>query len=439
MKKLLGCFVIFVTLGFIYAPTVGAGELPVLPTDVIEARPNNTFVGIEGHFNCSDQQEAIDAINKLRKEACENHYINPVTMKPLKKSDYVPVEWSTELERRARIRACESTLAESHTRMFDLSFFYDNTDSYSDRMQKMEPYIGNTEIEDVDDSWECLAGPGYSLVSAVYNWECEKQAWIDQDKNVITGHYTTMISPYVRYVGMGAFELSDMGNIEFGGSCACGLFAGEDATVTHKEFLDDPGECIQTIEVRNSALSDPVLIYEDTLIYKKASRIHIGWEVTDKVGTVNGYMLGDISYISMSDSITVKENGILIPKKMGRNRAKVICTLPDGEVKGFTIWINCIPKKTKITSLTAGSKSVKVEWKKMKGITGYEIECIDYVHPWRQTKLVNVDGAEKTSYTFTGLDPSLDYSFSIRTYKKVNGETYYSEYPQKYKTCKPKS
>ena len=75
----------------------------------------------------------------------------------------------------------------------------------------------------------------------------------------------------------------------------------------------------------------------------------------------------------------------------------------------------------------------------MKGITGYEIECLDYMHPWRQTKLVNVDGADKTSYTFTGLDPTLDYSFSIRTYKKVNGETYYSEYPQKYKTCKPKS
>ena len=94
--------------GFVIAETVNAGELPVLPTDVVEARPGNTFVGIRGHYNCSDQQEAIDAINELRKEACDNHYINPNTGKPLKKSDYKPVEWSTELERRARIRACEA-------------------------------------------------------------------------------------------------------------------------------------------------------------------------------------------------------------------------------------------------------------------------------------------------------------------------------------------
>ena len=424
--------------GFVIAETVNAGELPVLPTDVVEARPGNTFVGIRGHYNCSDQQEAIDAINELRKEACDNHYINPNTGKPLKKSDYKPVEWSTELERRARIRACEATLVEGHSRMYDLSYFNENMDSDT-RRQEMEKYVGNTEIEHVEYFSENLAGPGYSLTSGVGNWELfEKEAWINQVENSFTGHYTSMIDPDVKYVGLGAFELSDMGDIEFGGSCTCGLFSAQE-NVEHTEFLDDPGECIQTIEVRNSALSEPVLIYEDTIIYKKPSAIHLGWEVTESVGIVDGYMLGNVSYSSNSNRITIKENGAIISKKIGQCRAKVTCTMPDGESETFVMESTCIPKKTKIISLSAEKKAVKVKWNKMKGITGYEIECIDYCHPWRQTKLVNIDGADKTSYTFTGLDPSLDYSFCIRTYKKINGEIYYSEYPQIYKTKKPKS
>ena len=95
----------------------------ILPTDVTTAAEGNALVGVEGSF-ATDVQEAIDLVNKYRLEACTNGYPNPNNPeKKLTKSDYVPIQWSSDLEYIARIRAAEASVYASHKRPKGYSCF----------------------------------------------------------------------------------------------------------------------------------------------------------------------------------------------------------------------------------------------------------------------------------------------------------------------------
>ena len=84
----------------------------ILDTDVSEASKGCTLYGAYGTFY-SQAQEALDQINRYRKEACEEGDVpdprDPTRM--LTPSDYVPLKWSTDMERIARIRAAEAGYA----------------------------------------------------------------------------------------------------------------------------------------------------------------------------------------------------------------------------------------------------------------------------------------------------------------------------------------
>jgi hypothetical protein len=92
------------------------------------------------------------------------------------------------------------------------------------------------------------------------------------------------------------------------------------------------------------------------------------------------------------------------------------------------------PKSTSITKLTAGKKSLKVRWKKQttkmskKHIAGYEIQVATNKAFTKNVKTKFVKGYKASSKTIKKLKSKTTYYVRVRTYIKVNGKTYYSNW-----------
>lgn len=85
------------------------------------------------------------------------------------------------------------------------------------------------------------------MKSGVELWYREKDDYLNKTGG-ITGHYTSMISPNNRYVGMGAFGTS---TAQYA-STSCAEFSG---TNTSETFQFTYGDCIQTLEVPSNAVT----------------------------------------------------------------------------------------------------------------------------------------------------------------------------------------
>ena len=86
-----------------------------------------------------------------------------------------------------------------------------------------------------------------------------------------------------------------------------------------------------------------------------------------------------------------------------------------------------LPKGTKITSLKKGRKQAAVKWKKQtKQTDGYEIQYSTKKDFSKSVKTKRISGRKKTSAVIKKLKAKKTYYVRIRTWKKVNGERYYS-------------
>ena len=77
-------------------------------------------------------------------------------------------------------------------------------------------------------------------------------------------------------------------------------------------------------------------------------------------------------------------------------------------------------------SVKAGKKSVKVTWKKVKGIKGYQIQYSTNKKFKKGNKTITVKSAKSTSATIKKLKSKKKYYVRMRTYKIVNGKKVYS-------------
>lgn len=99
------------------------------------------------------------------------------------------------------------------------------------------------------------------------------------------------------------------------------------------------------------------------------------------------------------------------------------------------------PKKTSISRLTKGKKSITVKWKKQSAkmsktrIRGYHIQIATDKKFTKNKKSVYVKGYKKVSKKITKLKAKKKYYVRVRTYKKVNDHFYYSTW-SKVKTVK---
>ena len=88
-------------------------------------------------------------------------------------------------------------------------------------------------------------------------------------------------------------------------------------------------------------------------------------------------------------------------------------------------YIDSTQKKPTVKKLTKGKKSVKVTWKKVSGIAGYQINISTSKKFNRESSSYTVNKKSAKTKTIKGLKAKKTYYVRIRTYKnaKINGKT----------------
>ncbi len=203
-------------------------SLSVSEQPVINQTPadGNVLMGFSGAYYTETADKILGRLNEIRMEACKEGVNNPDTGSPLTVADYVPLQWSSDLEAIARLRAAEATVSQSHTRP---------------NGQRCFTVVTNNR----EQSWaENLAWNSSGLMAGIEQWYAEKSDWVNQTGGVV-GHYRSIISPSYCSVGVGAFRLSS------GGWYAIAQeFSRKDSLDTQKDA--GQGNCVQYIEVQGS-------------------------------------------------------------------------------------------------------------------------------------------------------------------------------------------
>ena len=147
-----------------------------------EAADDLVEIRVEGSLEEIDRMLILDRLNEIREEACREGVQNPIDGEPMKQEDYVPLEWSYELEKIAALRAVESTILQDHIRP-------DGSECFS------------AAPEGVSFTMEALAWGFGSAVAAIEGWYSEKAAYVGAT-GTPAGHYIALISPENRFVGI---------------------------------------------------------------------------------------------------------------------------------------------------------------------------------------------------------------------------------------------
>ena len=170
--------------GIITANQVSANENIILGRDFRGSmiNPSNThdsdgmqIVGIKGTFMTPDKQAIVDRINAIRKEAYDEGLVDR----------YVPVKWSTSLEKASRIRAAEASVLFDHTKLTGEQL---HSGTYHDGFAHLG---GNL-------SWSLKSFDG-----AIDQFYAEKQHL--GDDSWVTGHYLHMIDPKWTTMALSSF------------------------------------------------------------------------------------------------------------------------------------------------------------------------------------------------------------------------------------------
>ena len=290
MKKVLMAF--FFCLLF----SVSVQAKDVLPTNKTTASEGCTLVGVEGEY-ITDAQNALKRINEIRYEACEegvwkmDRYGNPTTEK-LTVSDYKPIKWSSALEYIARIRAAEATVVLAHERPNDEDFF---TSTLTSNGQKS--YSENL-------AWN----GGKSMLSGIEQWYKEKSDWVNKTGKT-TGHYTSMINPDYNYVAVATFYNPD-----------AAYKNATSAEFSHKTGLDETmnemaGECIQTLEVKDSYLSLKFSVNNTSIKAGENTQAQASAVIANPSAIMHGRtcaasLIGDMTWTSSNKQVaTVDKDG----------------------------------------------------------------------------------------------------------------------------------
>jgi hypothetical protein len=306
----------------------------VRETNVNEAGEGNALLGIEGTFSSATKEQVLNLINQYRYEACKNGYRNPSNPdKTLTLDDYIPIKWSSDLEWIAQIRAAEATVNESHTRPNGKSCFTISSNG-------------------VRSTGESLAWGG-SMLSGIKNWYSEKSIWVNNE-NGVTGHYTAMIDPSNRYIGLGSFTQTN------GYWTAT---AGEFSRVTdlNETKSNLSGTYIQLMEVQKSAVSTPVIFGTKTLNPGGSSQLSVTSDITydgiwgeDNISS--GILRGTIQWSSSNPAVATVSGGGLV-KAIQAGTSTIRAITDDGVTVSCTVTVNYPAKGTTVQS---GKLSYKV-------------------------------------------------------------------------------
>ena len=140
-----------------------------------------------------------------------------------------------------------------------------------------------------------------------------------------------------------------------------------------------------------------------------------------RIETADGKKLNTKYY-----TVTYKNN-----KKVGKG--KVVIKFRNGYTGTVTKTFKINPKATAIKKATAGKNQLKATYKKVAGVTGYQVQVATNSKFTKNKKTVNAKGAKKTSATVKKLKGGKKYYVRVRAYKVVDGKKYYSAWATKAK------
>ena len=95
------------------------------------------------------------------------------------------------------------------------------------------------------------------------------------------------------------------------------------------------------------------------------------------------------------------------------------------------------PKSASIKKVKAAKKAVSVQWKKVGGVKGYQVQVATDKKFKKNKKTVTIKKQKTTKTTVKKLKAKKKYCVRIRTYKIVNGKKVYSSW-SKVKSVKTK-
>ena len=209
---------------------------------------NCTFLTLHGSY-LTQKQVALDRLNEIRLEACNEGVKDPATKKKLTKNDYRPFKWSSTLEKIARIRAMESILTMAHSRLNNKDIWsvkYDNEQSWGENLAWN---FGNANSIDM-----------------INQWYDEKNDWVNNGPGV-TGHYESIISTRYKYAAVGWFK----GTSGKYAMCLAGQFSDHDNL--KEGFLDEEIDIIQKIDVAKSKIKSYFLECPETLYVGRKEKV----------------------------------------------------------------------------------------------------------------------------------------------------------------------
>lgn len=151
-------------------------------SEVTKADPGNVIVGLKGEFDTPNKDAILAEINRIRKEAVDQGLADK----------YVPIKWSTDLEKTALVRAAEASITVGqHARLTNKNIWT----VYPDR-------VGS----------ENLAWNNSGINKAIQQWYGEKADFIKKKNGAAvsgqTGHYKSLIDPQFTHMGIAAFRNS---------------------------------------------------------------------------------------------------------------------------------------------------------------------------------------------------------------------------------------
>ena len=299
----------------------------ILPSDYENPSKSCTFLGLYGNF-FTDKERALERINKIRKEACNEGVKDPETKKKFKASDYRPLKWSTELEFIARIRAAEGCLTIDHTRL-------NGKDIWSVEKNGVRSWFENL-------AWNWNKSNSIDMIN---QWYEEKKDWVTGGKGV-TGHYESLISSRFKYVGLGWFNTT----VSKYPSCLAGSFSMK----AHEEdFLEEKKDIIQTLDTLNNKISSCYLEGKKTMKTNESQILIPRVKLKSPALTLWPLKTYDLTYTSSNPKIVqVYKTGKVYAFKQGN--VVITCKNADNsKFATFNIEVKCAHEKNLIETVEA--------------------------------------------------------------------------------------
>ena len=222
----------------------------VLTSEVLKPSSGNVLVGIKGEFLTPDKQAILDAINKIRKEAADEGLVDK----------YVPIKWSTDLEKTAFVRATEVSVTLKPERLSTKEIW------------TAFPSSNSIRGEALDVNYE-------GFLKAIENWHAEKANYVAKKKGEtskeFTGYYEVLINSKFTYVGLAAFRNAASSQKV----ATISLALGDDAS--SEELAGGYGSAIQYTEVTASNLltvkSKATVVEKPLKDFRTSTSSQSGW------------------------------------------------------------------------------------------------------------------------------------------------------------------